>query len=275
MYRSILALLATSCPWEPVLRRAAEAAERHGSLLHVAVDTVSATRPERLPAELEAELRVRDVAVRTVGPVEVHDAEALASSLHEVRADLLVTGRGVLSGAWAVPKGTPTLLVSDEAPTDRNGYEHTVVCMDGPRCESILPYATALASDAGMRLTMLGVVRPGYLIAGRQDVRVDLESARRARDALEAYLDGVAQRLRSRGLDIGVRVVTRARPPAAVVELVEEAGADLVAAIAGDAGSQDLVAALAGTARFDMLVYRPRERPLKRWTAEAARQEGA
>lgn len=264
MYRSILALVTEPEGLEPVLQRAGALATRHGAALHVAVEA----------SELVEAARNRAVE----GRIEVlapGDTEALAALGHDVRADLLVVAASAVSRGTGVPAGTPVLATPSTSRwgTLAEGYGHVVVVLDGGQPpEGVLPYATTLAPRADTAYTLLAVVRPGYLIGGDSDVQVDLEGASRARGVAERQVEAVAARLRSRGLDARGRVATRTRQAAAVLELVEEEGVDLIAACCSGLEPRGVGPELVGMG-VDVLLYRARERPLRRWAAGAGARE--
>jgi nucleotide-binding universal stress UspA family protein len=219
------------------------------------------------------------------GPVvDAIDRHAAASGV-----DLLVLtthGRGPLARFWlgsvadALIRqvGKPLLLVPpQEAALDfiRDGLPHRVlVPLDGSElAEQIIEPVAAIGSATGASVRLLRVIQPilperypptSAKVVG--PVLQDLESWHRAEVLeAEAYLQEVADRLRSRSLTVETRVVTQEQPAAAILQDASANQVDMIAlATQGRGGLKRLLLGsvadkvLRGTT-MPVLVYRPVE----------------
>lgn len=246
MFRSILVPLDGSPFGEHALPLALAAARRTGAALHLvhvhvpsaawrAAELVSGIVPggasevvvEKERAYVGALVdrlkeRVDAVDARVLqGPV----ARTLAEQVRDVGVDLVVMathGRTGVNRLWhrgvaehlTRDLAVPILLVRagdepvalDEAPPLR----HVLVPLAGDAySEEVLLHATALGRAFGARYTLLRAVQrpyiPGYSLIGPEEHVDEFELERRERRAVE-YLDGVAARLRARGLEVETRV---------------------------------------------------------------------
>jgi nucleotide-binding universal stress UspA family protein len=113
-------------------------------------------------------------------------------------------------------------------------YKKLIVTLDGSElAEKALPHAEAIARALGVGIVLLHIVP--YPLVEHTGVEGDLE----ARD--RKYLEGLAQDLRSGGLETEVKIL-RANVPNKIVEYAEEnGGALLVMATHGRAGLTKLV----------------------------------
>jgi nucleotide-binding universal stress UspA family protein len=199
----------------------------------------------------------KHLAEKTTTPVTSSLLEgAVAEALHEraVQAgvDLIVLtthGRGALARAWlgSVPdelvrRGpTPVLVVRpQESKINWNqepALHRILIPLDGsPLAEQIIEPAVALGTLVGAEYELLRIVRPvamGPTLAG-----ADLDSVLLARlqellkeeqRQAEAYLQGVAGRLRERDLVVRTHVVVHDHPAVAILEEIKAQQADLVA----------------------------------------------
>jgi nucleotide-binding universal stress UspA family protein len=119
----------------------------------------------------------------------------------------------------------------ESSPTAEEAFRHILIPLDGSTlAEQIVPFATALGTPMKARYTLLQVVEPvtlgyaPYAAAAGLDQRVLDEM----RAAAHAYLEGIAQRLRSQGAHVNTRVVL-GPPAAAILEYAGSHGVDLVA----------------------------------------------
>jgi nucleotide-binding universal stress UspA family protein len=184
----------------------------------------------------------------------------VADALHEqavaLGADWIVLtthGRGLLARFWLgsvadqlVRRTTvPIFLVRprDDAP-DLNREQvitNILVPLDGSSlAEQVLEPAASVARAMGAQVTLLRVVQP--LVLGNYDpgelVAVGLRPAvlhqleqiqAELVKAAEGYLDGVAGRLRARGLTVRTAVVASEQPAVAILDEVRARGCDLIA----------------------------------------------
>jgi nucleotide-binding universal stress UspA family protein len=183
-------------------------------------------------------------------------APALEGHATSSGVDLVVMsthGRGPLGRFWLGSVAdelvrrlpVPLLLVRphDGAPdlSREPAPQHLLLPLDGtPLAEQILEPAVALGSLTGARFTLVRVVKPslgvGHLSDGgtRDGMTAALlgqvEAAqKRLQDEAQAYLDGVAEWLRERGLKVQTRVVVEGHPAAAILREARAQAADLIA----------------------------------------------
>jgi len=176
-------------------------------------------------------------------------AEVLAKAAGDLGVDLIVMtthGRGGIRRAWLgsvadsllriAPR--PVLLIRprDEEfgsaiDADR-GISHIVVALDGSeRAERMFEHARSLGEAFGARYTLLRVLQPLLLTPAAEwsgaitAVPQPVENA----EAAAQYLEGVAERMRSVGLDVNTCVLESMAPEAAIMEWAETHGADLIA----------------------------------------------
>lgn len=110
-------------------------------------------------------------------------------------------------------------------------YTHILVPLDGsPLAEQVLPHVRALAA-AGERpkITLLRAVPREYpdIVEGETTNKVVNPMEKLLNDA-RSYLDGVAQPLRSNGLEVATEVMVR-QPADAIVEFAASRHVDLIA----------------------------------------------
>jgi nucleotide-binding universal stress UspA family protein len=190
-----------------------------------------------------AEERVQPLLPRRVRSALLEGAVADCLRRHagEIGADLIVMtthGRGPLSRLWLGSVADtllrevalPVLLVRPQHPAAEPAapvVSRVVVPLDGSDlAEAILEPAAALGSAFDAEFTLLRAVEPvivaDYHAGGNALVGLEPGLLRKVRDAAELYLEGVAIRLRARGLRVRTRVTVE-RPAAAVI--LDEAGA--------------------------------------------------
>jgi len=108
-------------------------------------------------------------------------------------------------------------------------YKRALVPLDGsPVAEAIIPFLVKIAGPLDMSIVLLRVLEPIPPVLGdslRQTLLDDDET--RALDAKE-YLASIAATLHARGVDASW-LVRSGRPAEAIVDAVDEAGADLIA----------------------------------------------
>ena len=250
MYRSLLVPLDGSIMAEQALFPAAEIAARLGASLTLALVHPSGpledapfpgTAPDHALRAGEAGylegLRLRALATfHVAAEIKVLEGDvvpALLAFAGERGIDLVVSsthGRGLVGRlvqgdvALKLSHGLtcPTLLIKPlrqpPAPVPPTGFRHILLPLDGSRrSETVIEPALGLAAPGG-RVTLAQVVTPA---PGRPLID-------RRRDALR-YLFRVADGLEARGVEAECRVLTRAGPAPALLELAAAAGADLIA----------------------------------------------
>jgi nucleotide-binding universal stress UspA family protein len=226
-------------------------------------DDVEARFRERRQAEQQAYLdrvagRVREripgKVTTALGEGEVADlllAEATRSA-----ADLVVMtthGRGPLGRFWLGSVAdelvrrlpVPLLLARPQdlpgAAPEEVAFRHILLTLDGtPLAERMVEPAVALGALSDAEFTLLRVIRPvpvvgvpaaggsmGEELAGLLG-RVE-QIQEQLRQEAATYLEGVAGRLRARGLRVQTRVAVDEQPGAAVVREAADPSVDLVA----------------------------------------------
>ncbi len=172
-------------------------------------------------------------------PVPTIEAEATA-----VGAGMIVMsthGRGRLARAWlgSVAEGLvrevelPVLMVRphDDGPAvdEEAELDRIVVALDGSSLsERILRHAAALGDADRTQYTLLRVV-PSALVVGGYSFHSDLERVQEVEASARAYLEGVVPALEGHAADVRVLVVQSESPAAAILDVAEETGADVIA----------------------------------------------
>lgn len=201
---------------------------------------------EREALEEEAE-RLRDAGLDVGLAVEQGRVVETLCAHADERADLVVMathGRGRFSRFWlgSTADGMvrrcrrPVLLVrprKDAPPVPDGDLEHVLVPLDGSRvAESALEPAADLARAVGGRITLLHVVvpvmNPGFTMADFPE-GVDQALVEPMESDAEQYVTGMAEEWA--GDDVPVEPLVTRHPDAAgaILEVCEEAEADLVA----------------------------------------------
>lgn len=120
-------------------------------------------------------------------------------------------------------------------------YRKILVPLDGsPLAEEILKPAGELGRQLGAELLLLRVIEPAVLdrfpladdasgLWGQALLKSLDEQDTAVRQEAEAYLEGLARRLRLEGSTVQSRVVCRESPSAAILEQVRAETADLIA----------------------------------------------
>lgn len=154
-------------------------------------------------------------------------------------------GRGGVSRAWmgniadALVRHlhVPVLLARSRKVGRGTGdvppFRRTLVPLDGSlRAEGILAHAIALGAAKQSQYLLLRVVAPYPLmpiIYPGGGIPVDPGALARQEQEAERYLAGVAEQVRSAGLQVSTRVLVHDQPARAILESVREWNADLVA----------------------------------------------
>jgi len=242
---------------------------------------------ERLRRYLdEAADRVRDRFGGTVTTklLEGLPVEALQARIQEADIDLVVMtthGRGGLSRVWlgSVADGLvrrcdrPVLLRRPEGDGVEvrpwPGARRVLVPLDGSElAESILDDVVTFADLTGATCTLVTIVIPPIepgspYMAQASDVFDQL--LQEAESSAIEYLDGVADRLRTRGVTVETHTVVQVQPHGAILTLAEETDADLIAmATHGRSGLRRMVLGSVGDkvlrgADVPVLLKRPRD----------------
>jgi nucleotide-binding universal stress UspA family protein len=178
--------------------------------------------------------------------VEGSPVAGLIGRARETGADLIVLtthGHGGVAHAWlgataealARQAGTPLFLVRPVARiAPEPGIGRVLIPLDGSRtAEAALGPALELAALAGASLRLLAVVElPVQLPAppGEAPVllRGEADPEERRVSALQ-YLEGVAQGLRARDLEVEVEIRDAISPATAILQAAAEFGADAIA----------------------------------------------
>jgi nucleotide-binding universal stress UspA family protein len=265
MYRTILVPLDGTPFGEHALPPALALASQTGARLHLthvhvpAHAAVAAADAGLAFAAYPSESPVSDgyldrVRTRLAGagvPVEVEEldgpvAPTLAEAVDGSGADLVVlatharTGLSRLVHRCAAAYLTrhlsvPVLLVREGAeapePVAGESFRHLLLPLDGtPRAERVLPAAASLGRALGAQLTLLRVVPPpieiGYSLVG-QEGHVNAYLLDRHRDGADRYLERVAGRLRTYGLNVTAQVAVAADAAEGVLRFVDAPPQDL------------------------------------------------
>jgi len=205
--------------------------------------------------------------------------EALVERAHALRADSVVMTTHGRSGAQRMWLGSvadglvrhltiPILLVhpdaAEECRVDTSTIGRILVPLDGSElAEAILEPVSALARASDATLVLAHVIASSLLPGGTLPLG-PVDTAR-VRTQAEAYLEGAAERVRAAGLQADVHLVERETPAAAIPEMADEVGADLIAlATHGYGGLRRMVLGSVAdkvlrASRRPLLVMRPRE----------------
>jgi nucleotide-binding universal stress UspA family protein len=115
-------------------------------------------------------------------------------------------------------------------------FEKILVCLDGSDlAEQIIPYATEEALRFGNKLVLLQVVGTHGTVpvvaAGPSAYAVEAAAQQIEKEEMEAkaYLEGLAQPLRDKGLDVQCVTLRGLQVGEAIVSYAEEHGVDLIA----------------------------------------------
>jgi nucleotide-binding universal stress UspA family protein len=199
-------------------------------------------------AQVAAGIRRQGIEVATKlleGPV----AAALkkhAALYPPVLIVLTTHGRGGVSRAWLGSVADelvrtisiPTLLVRPHrtqavAPGDRFALDHILIPLDGSELsEQIIERALALGTPTGARYTLMQVVTPTVSYPFIDSVLIAPPAAvneQQLRADAEAYLAGIAQRLRARGFTVATSVVLQLQCAPGILEEALADDVDLIA----------------------------------------------
>jgi nucleotide-binding universal stress UspA family protein len=175
--------------------------------------------------------------------VEGYVTEALERQAKAVGADLVIMtthGRTGVSRAWLgsvadslVRHSTFPLLVirpmDDGATFPEPRFGHVLVPLDGsPIGEGILEPTLALAKAMEARISLLHVVAPHVTVGARVSPLPKGHLKERMQKA-EAYLGGMAERLRAGGYDVEPVIESHFAPARAILKTAEDRQVDLVA----------------------------------------------
>lgn len=195
---------------------------------------------ERLPAEVQAQTRV--------ALLDGSVPEAIATYAGAVGANLIVMtthGYGGLARAWlgsvadslVRDSSIPILLLRPVEDSPAREWaaplKQILVPLDGSSLsEQILKHAEDLARAMGGRLALLHVVEP--VAAGGVPPVVTVSEVSGAgieqrEQTMKDYLDGLARRLRTRGIEVETRVLVSSQPAAAILEDARRHGVDVIA----------------------------------------------
>jgi nucleotide-binding universal stress UspA family protein len=260
MYRSILVSLDGSAFGEQALPVALSIARRVGAslnLVHVHVpygmmypDSMSPFGPAQDRQIIEHERAYLDETVKRLTssstvPVTstVLEGMVVAETLSGHAADLIVMtthGRGPLSRFWLgsvadelVRRATvPVLLVRpQETPSAAEPvFRHILIPLDGSiLAEQVLEPATALGRLMEAKYTLLRVYGPVEESRLGPEVHRLEPPTEELRKAAQAYLDGVAERLRRQGHTTQTQVAFGQHPPSVILDVAQSHAVDLIA----------------------------------------------
>jgi nucleotide-binding universal stress UspA family protein len=266
MIRSVLVPVDGSAFGEQAIPLALGLARRAGARLeivlvhvpYVPVESIS-DYPESIDRDVLFRERdylqaLRERLEKSAGiPVNKHHprgliADTLEEQVAKAEADLVVMathGRGPLSRLWlgsvadAMIRRLPVPVVlvrpQDEHPPHPTGEQvcrHILIPLDGSTlAESVLKAALNLGEVMDARYTLLRVVSPPSAWPPHHEPgRVAYDPLiRKAEAKAQDYLDGVADNLRERGLNVQTRVAIGLKPAPVILSEATAAGADLIA----------------------------------------------
>jgi len=275
MFQNILVPLDGSRFAESALPLASRLAKSALARLHLVLAhrpapvLVGAGEMMALPGDLGEELRAQesgylsDAAERVeqggFGPVEFHEADGLAGpelcdEAARLGADLIVMashGRGGVRRFWLGSVAdylvrhlsTPVLIVhpgrEGESPDDRP-IRNVLVAMDlSTDSEAILGPVTALAQVTQAHVTLLhavGSYEKMDVPAVPFPVLKDPAQLGKYEREAQRILDGLAARLRERGVSTAARLVTGTSPASTLLETLQQDPYDLIALTTHGAG---------------------------------------
>lgn len=185
-------------------------------------------------------------------------------------------GRGGLGRTWLGSTADrlirrskiPILLVRppsatrEVVPRTERGIERVVVAIDGTAtAETALDDVLEMGITGEAAMTLVHVLRPANAAAPPylpHPIRIDQDEMEARRSRMEAYLHGLAQRVERKRWSCGTRVVMGHHPAAAVLEVAQEIGADLI--VLGTEGRGGLRRMLLGSVADE--VIRATDRPV-------------
>lgn len=175
--------------------------------------------------------------------LEGYVTEALERQAIKIGAQLVVMtthGRTGVSRAWIgsvadslVRNSRFPLLVIRPLEDGKNfpeaRFEHFLVPLDGSATgEKILKPAVLLGKAMGARFTLLHVVAP-YVSVGARVSPLPAGHLQERLEKAEAYLTGVAERLREEGIETEHIIESHFAPARAILHTAETKGVDLIA----------------------------------------------
>lgn len=191
--------------------------------------------------------RIEEESGRKARPVLLTGlvADAIDHHARESGQGLIVMsthGRTGLSRAWLGSVADalirhapwPVLLVrpgdqKDEAPRYETDFGRILVPLDGSKpSERVLDPVLDLAEPMGATVVLLRVVAP-HTVLGTRVMPVSEALLEEVKARAAEYLDGVEERLRSRGVEVESVVVDDPQPALAILEVAEREDVDLVA----------------------------------------------
>jgi nucleotide-binding universal stress UspA family protein len=268
MYRSILVPLDGSVFGEHALPLALSLARRSGATIHLAhvhvlpapmylqraphFESTYDARARKIARAYLDKMVERLAAFSDVPVTSVYLEGDVAESLYEhavaKSVDLVVMtthGRGPLTRFWMgsvtdelvrrLPMPVLVMRPTEEAPdlTREVAFKHLLIPLDGsPLAEQILEPAVALGKLMGADYTLLQAVPPEPYPAYDPTIYTGAEMAQAVLEqhvaSARAYLEKVAQRLRSQGLEVRTRL-TLDQPASAIFETTSRDKIDLIA----------------------------------------------
>lgn len=231
-------------------------APAYGSGAEVPVGAPEMMEASRRRIEKQLEATAEEIQASTEATVrwkllEGEPSEAIAAQVETGGAELVVMsthGRGGLERAWLGSVADrlirrvdiPVLLVRPEAEADRgreaphvHAVRRVLVPLDGSQvAEAALGPASRIAEQAGASLVLLRVTEPDRLLDPPYSVSSTPRDSEKEGEDIQIharrYLTDVADRMRSRGVEVEDVEVREGAPASAILDLVGEHG-DMVA----------------------------------------------
>jgi nucleotide-binding universal stress UspA family protein len=243
---------------------------------------------ERISAQLMTEESIA-ITASVLEPLGTGTlAESIATTIShraaEVGADLIVVtthGRGGVARFWLGSvtdalihvSSIPLLVIpsSDSAPDSRrlDLFRQILIPLDGATlAEQILEHALGFSAPMQAAYTLLHVVKPVTLLspaAFTAPTDLDPDTTRQRQAEAQRYLQEVAARLQTGGVEVRTEILVAQQPAAAILEYARDHATDLIAlATHGRGGAVRLLLGsvadkiIRGTS-IPILLYRPLE----------------
>ena len=131
----------------------------------------------------------------------------------------------------------PVMLIKPHHPPQHPDTElilnKAIVSLDGSKAsESIIPYVKELAAKCNIEIVLFEVIKYGYSMAlpsGYDYIIRHQEQLESETQAAMEYLNAIADPLRNEGITVSIEVRSAAQVTTAIVDLIEDTSANLVA----------------------------------------------
>lgn len=164
----------------------------------------------------------------------VNQVRMIVTSTHG-RSGLARAALGSVAEELARSATCPVMLLhpaEGQAPAAPRRFEHVLVPLDGsPLSEAILPHATALLTGA-RKVTLFRMVAPVTVDLAPTPMPLAITDAAALEAELagaQAYLEGIAARLRATGYTVATEVVANVATPSAIEQAASAHAPDLIA----------------------------------------------